>query len=789
MLKAPRESSPVETEDTGNSSSGEEEEEDTNMGSTANENEESESDAGSDREGDSSFLEDGHEEEELPETGGTHGHLSPSQEDSDASEASDVDGAEDVASDPENLDASGVIDGSDGGDASDDGESSAGAGRHRLGRSHSHRMPRQQLSPSKQSQTLDSRLSIHRGPASQRTRVDEQAFEPSGSDQEESEVDNDMDDPSRLEQRGHDEGEPDDDEEPETGSVAPGFGVDDSEDNTFLGPDTDMASVEPDDDADQDVQKMGLIEEDLVLGGKIDLAGEIALAGEVALGEEFEGKRKRALQLMTDIEVVFAKLREKLYKEKMQAIEAEEAKVHDGTHPEITQRLRDMETRRDQQLARLAAWKERSLKYVDVVWKDRRRRAQGHYKALRRDLRDRLSEEAVAKRWKAAEESRRMDEALWGVSHDPPDRSVLAKRRKLHRTEASDLSKIQKDRQGFPASLIMGLSKNEMMEDWDKLGIAKLPAGSKPSKSSKTSPTYPTAVSPTTLPSPLQPSSVGIPAQGTIGAAIAQSTLPAGSTNPSQLLTQRPQSGPSIQTQSLVQQAQSGMSGYPHSLVGPPQQVSGLLDSHRGTQYGPPGVGHPGPGMPMDVDPRMQKTSTHRPKSSTLPIAQGLPLMGHHPSQPPSLHQNIIHHGTPSQQAPHSHTLPHPMQPPMTLSMPAPSPHHLAPMHNMMGTQHLGIPQEAHSRVSTPSGASAHGPGVPVRSGGTPPPRSPGLAGMGGEKWVQVHDICTGNSFSGKLLSQNESGVVIQQNDGSLARIPDVAIREGLFRIQADSRG
>ncbi|KXS10088.1 hypothetical protein M427DRAFT_37896 [Gonapodya prolifera JEL478] len=604
MLKSPQQLSPEREHSTDDTSSESGDDEGTNTGSTTNGNGDYESDASSVRDDD---LFGGPDTDE--EGTGTRQPGTARRQRSVVGEGSDENsGSDDGISDGATSEADGTetpIDEVDDGEVSDDGESSTGA-LHILGRSQSHR--RQPYSPPKPlGQIIDGRLSLHRGPSQNASR-EEQFEDLALGDSRDAELFLSSDD-SVAEQEDDEDGS-DAGGDAEGGSTVEGFGSDSADD---LEQDVDMGSVEPEDENDSDAHKSGAVgDEDLSGPGKIEVAGDINLVGEIPLGEEFEGKRKRALQLMTDIELVFAKLREKIYKEKMQAIEAEEIKVRDGSHPEITQRLRDMEVRKDYQLSRLAAWKERSILYVEGTWKDRRRRAHGHYKSLRRDLRDRLAEEAVSKRWKAAEEGRRMDEVLSGVSHDSPDRSVLAKRRKLHRAEASELSRIQRDRQGFPASLISGLSKTEMTEDLDKLGIAKLPVGTKPSKSSKLSPTHPTTVSPAIQPSSLHPSSSSHVTPG--GVSSAQS---GGMTYPS-IPAQRPPAppvlpGPPPPSQVSQSQQPVNLSSYPAGSIGlgmHPQQP-GMHEQHRAPQYsGGPAVssgstgGIRGEGS-LELDPRV----------------------------------------------------------------------------------------------------------------------------------------------------------------------------------------
>ncbi|KAF9108989.1 hypothetical protein BGX27_008163 [Mortierella sp. AM989] len=93
-------------------------------------------------------------------------------------------------------------------------------------------------------------------------------------------------------------------------------------------------------------------EEEAAEDGKVD--GE-----EDGEEEDIEKKQKHmdALDALTTIEEGFATLRDKMYEERMLELDREVEMIHDGTHPELSTLMREIEDKREHRLRIAKAWR------------------------------------------------------------------------------------------------------------------------------------------------------------------------------------------------------------------------------------------------------------------------------------------------------------------------------------------------------------------------------------------------------------------------------------------------
>ncbi|KAL8292514.1 hypothetical protein RQP46_001126 [Phenoliferia psychrophenolica] len=120
-------------------------------------------------------------------------------------------------------------------------------------------------------------------------------------------------------------------------------------------------------------------------------------------------KRADAMEALTRIEIDFARLRDKLYLERLADVEQERVGVETGTHPELLHLTRLIELRKERKLDLAKRW----LDGLETAY-ERRRESEEHtvwewWADGRAELRSTMLEDAFSKRRKLDREKRNMD--------------------------------------------------------------------------------------------------------------------------------------------------------------------------------------------------------------------------------------------------------------------------------------------------------------------------------------------------------------------------------------------
>ncbi|KAI9264818.1 hypothetical protein BY458DRAFT_534235 [Sporodiniella umbellata] len=73
--------------------------------------------------------------------------------------------------------------------------------------------------------------------------------------------------------------------------------------------------------------------------------------------EDYQQRHKEALGALTQIEIEFARLRDKMYQEKMMELNDEANRIANGTHPELVSLMSEIEEKKGKRVSSAKAWR------------------------------------------------------------------------------------------------------------------------------------------------------------------------------------------------------------------------------------------------------------------------------------------------------------------------------------------------------------------------------------------------------------------------------------------------
>ncbi|KAG1137478.1 hypothetical protein G6F38_011284 [Rhizopus arrhizus] len=154
--------------------------------------------------------------------------------------------------------------------------------------------------------------------------------------------------------------------------------------------------------------------------------------------EDYQQRHKEALDALTHIELEFARLRDKMYQEKMSELNDEALMIANGTHPELVSLMAEIEEKKGKRISSAEAWREHQY---------------ANFKKHMENERKKLNEVST-------------DRLLLF----PDGREMMLHKREL-KEETSELSEM-KETIGFPmAPNPKGLNSQDIDEDLRLLGI------------------------------------------------------------------------------------------------------------------------------------------------------------------------------------------------------------------------------------------------------------------------------------------------------------------------------
>ncbi|KAI8883051.1 hypothetical protein K501DRAFT_285531 [Backusella circina FSU 941] len=180
-------------------------------------------------------------------------------------------------------------------------------------------------------------------------------------------------------------------------------------------------------------------------------------------------KHKEALEALTHIEIEFARLRDKMYQEKMDELNEEAVMIANGTHPELVTLMAEIEEKKGKRITSAEAWRRHQHANFKQQFEGFEYQANIHFISQKTALRRNLLSNLHSKKWNTEDERTKLNDP----TQDPiyPNGHKLLVHKREQKEEAHELQDIIK-RVGFPmAPDPSSLSTEDVDEDLKKLGI------------------------------------------------------------------------------------------------------------------------------------------------------------------------------------------------------------------------------------------------------------------------------------------------------------------------------
>ncbi|KAG4306390.1 hypothetical protein PORY_000378 [Pneumocystis oryctolagi] len=198
------------------------------------------------------------------------------------------------------------------------------------------------------------------------------------------------------------------------------------------------------------------------------------------LDEERFQKKKDAIAALTQIEIQFAKLRDKLYENQINYLDKEVDLVNRGIHPELSSLMEKITERRKRKYDIAVAFRNMLIKSIKDEFIAHQYEIQNNFLESKRKLREKILLRTGEKCFQIYHERRLMESSLipeyrFSV---PSKRSVQLKHRRAHELEVTLLAGL-KTYIGFPAAPeIKNASKDEIMQDLEEMRVKRVPSDS-----------------------------------------------------------------------------------------------------------------------------------------------------------------------------------------------------------------------------------------------------------------------------------------------------------------------
>ncbi|RPB24744.1 hypothetical protein L211DRAFT_848575 [Terfezia boudieri ATCC MYA-4762] len=182
-------------------------------------------------------------------------------------------------------------------------------------------------------------------------------------------------------------------------------------------------------------------------------------------------KRKAAADALTQIELEFAKLRDKLYEERISDIDEEIRLVNEGTHPELVTMMEAVNKRRDDKIRLYNTQLRYALHSQHTTMTATRSQLHSQYAQHVREIRERYLDRVSEGLYQIQRERRATDMLVQDYTYRiSEDRATRMRERQAYNMEVQILSGIAKYI-GFPAAPeVKGVAANEMQQDLEAMG-------------------------------------------------------------------------------------------------------------------------------------------------------------------------------------------------------------------------------------------------------------------------------------------------------------------------------
>ncbi|KAG2200655.1 hypothetical protein INT47_005811 [Mucor saturninus] len=185
---------------------------------------------------------------------------------------------------------------------------------------------------------------------------------------------------------------------------------------------------------------------------------------------DYQQRHKEALDALTHIEVEFARLRDKMYEEKMSELNEEAIMIANGTHPELVTLMAEIEEKKGKRIHSAEAWRKHQHANFRQQFEGFEYQANIHFISQKNALRRNLLSSINGKRWNIEDERTKLNDPARADRVFPDGREMVAHKRE-QKEETGELQDI-KEAVGFPmAPNPTGLSLQDVEQDLKILGI------------------------------------------------------------------------------------------------------------------------------------------------------------------------------------------------------------------------------------------------------------------------------------------------------------------------------
>ncbi|KAI9310585.1 Sds3-like-domain-containing protein [Dichotomocladium elegans] len=191
--------------------------------------------------------------------------------------------------------------------------------------------------------------------------------------------------------------------------------------------------------------------------------------------QEYQEWHREALNALTRIEIEFARLRDKMYDEKMSELNEEALMIAQGTHPDLVTMMATIEEKRNRRISTAEAWRKHKRLSCRQQFEGLEYQANIDFAAGKSALRREILAVLNRKRWDIDHERDKLNEPVTAADR-VPDPTLHAHRRQTQLEETSDLRRIAQSI-GFPmAPKPEGLAKGLIEDDLVALGVLQKPS-------------------------------------------------------------------------------------------------------------------------------------------------------------------------------------------------------------------------------------------------------------------------------------------------------------------------
>ncbi|CEP16921.1 hypothetical protein [Parasitella parasitica] len=185
---------------------------------------------------------------------------------------------------------------------------------------------------------------------------------------------------------------------------------------------------------------------------------------------DYQHRHQEALDALTHIEIEFARLRDKMYQEKMAELHDEARMIADGTHPELVTLLAEIEEKKGKRINSAEAWRKYQYDNFKQQFEGLEYQANIHFISQKNALRRELLGKINNKRWSIEDERTKLNDPARGEREFPDGRELVVHKRE-QKEETGELQDI-KEAIGFPmAPNPSGLNIQDVDDDLKLLGI------------------------------------------------------------------------------------------------------------------------------------------------------------------------------------------------------------------------------------------------------------------------------------------------------------------------------